>query len=105
MPSEPPGKPNNACLHNAGYDVSKLVLLVEAEASKSQLIGKHPDAAKDRGQKKGVTEDEIVGWHHRLDAHESEQALGDSEGQGSLECCSPRGRKELDMTYQLNNNN
>ena len=44
------------------------------------------------------------GWHHQLNGHESEQALGDSEGQGSLECCSPWGCKKLDMTERLNNN-
>ena len=46
----------------------------------------------------------MVGWHYRLNGHEFEQALGDSEGQGSLACCHPRGRKELDMPYQLNDN-
>ena len=46
--------------------------------------------------KKGTTEAEMVVWHHQLKAHEFEQTLGDSEGQGSLECCSPWGRKELD---------
>ena len=51
-----------------------------------------------------VTEDEMVGWHHRLNAHEFEQTLGDSEGEGSLVCCSPWGCKELDMTWWLNNN-
>ena len=51
-----------------------------------------------------MTEDEMVGWHHRLNGHESEQAPGDSKGQGGLECCSPRGGKESDMTEQLNNN-
>ena len=45
-----------------------------------------------------MTEDEMVGWHHRLDGHEFEQALGVGDGQGSLECCTPRGRKESDMT-------
>ena len=45
---------------------------------------------------KGVTEDEMVGWHHQLNGHEFEQTLGDSEGQGSLECCSPWGHKESD---------
>ena len=45
-----------------------------------------------------MTEDEMVGWHHGLNGHESEQVLGDSEGQGSLACCSPWGRKELDTT-------
>ena len=47
--------------------------------------------------------DEMVGWPHRLDGHESEQTPGDGEGPGSLVCCSPRGRKESDKTKQLNN--
>ena len=47
-----------------------------------------------------MTEDEIIGWHHRLNGHEFEQTLGDGEGQGSLVCCSPRGRKESDTTEQ-----
>ena len=51
-----------------------------------------------------MTEDETVGWHHRLNGNEFEQALGDSEGQRSVACCSPWGRKELDMTEQQNNN-
>ena len=45
-----------------------------------------------------MTEDEMVRWHHRLDGHEFEQALGDDEGQGSLVCCSPWGLKQSDMT-------
>ena len=45
-----------------------------------------------------MTEDEMVGWHHRLDGHEFEQALGVGDGQGGLECCSPQGYKELDTT-------
>ena len=65
---------------------------------KSWLIGKDPDVGKDWRQEKGMTEDEIVGWHHRLTGHEFEQALGDGEGQGGLVCCSPWGHKELDMT-------
>ena len=44
-----------------------------------------------------MTEDKMIGWHHQLDGHEFEQAPGDSEGQGSLACCSPWGCKELDM--------
>ena len=51
-----------------------------------------------------MTEDEVVGWHHRLKGHELEQAPEDSEGQGSLACCSPWGRKESDMSEELNNN-
>ena len=66
---------------------------------KSQLIGKVPDAGKDWGQEeKGVTEDEIIGWHHQLNKHEFEQTLGDSEWQRSLACYSPWGHKESDMT-------
>ena len=50
-------------------------------------------------EEKGATEDETVGWHHRLNGHEFEQTPGDSEGQGSLACCGSWGRKESDMTY------
>ena len=53
----------------------------------------------------GARQDEMVGWHHQLNGHESEQTPGDSEGQGSLACCSPWGCKELDTTERLNNNN
>ena len=49
-------------------------------------------------EEKGTTEDEMVGWHHRLDGHEFEQALGVGDGQGSLACCSPWGHKESDTT-------
>ena len=65
------------------------------------LIGKEPDAGKDWRQEKGTTEDEMVGWHHQLDGHEFEQALGVGDGQKSLVCCSPWGRKESDMTEWL----
>ena len=64
---------------------------------KSWLIGKDPDAGKDWGQEKGVTEDKVVGWHQWLNGHEFEQTPGDGEGQGSLECYSPWGCKESDM--------
>ena len=49
-----------------------------------------------------MTEDEMVGWHHQLDGHESEQALGVGDGQRSLACCSPWGHRELDTTKHLN---
>ena len=52
-----------------------------------------------------MTEDKMVGWHHQLNGREFEQALGDGEGQGSLVCCSPWGRKQSDMTERLNNDN
>ena len=51
-----------------------------------------------------MTEDEIVGWHHRFNRHELGQTPGDGEGQGSLACFSPRGSKESDMTWRLNDN-
>ena len=73
---------------------------------KSQFIGKDPDAGKDwRQEEKGMTEDEMVVWHHQINGHEFEQALGDDEGQRSLACCIPWVHKESDMTEQLNNNN
>ena len=53
-------------------------------------------------RRRGITEDEVVGWHHQLDGHEFQQALGVGDGQGSLPCCSPWGCKESDMTEQLN---
>ena len=49
-----------------------------------------------------MTEDEMAGWHHQVNGHEFEQALGVGDGQGGLACCSPWGRKELDTTEQLN---
>ena len=70
----------------------------------SQLIVKDSDAGKDWGQEKEATEDEMAGWQHWLNGHEFEQTLGDSEGQGSLVYCSPRGRREFDMTEWLNIN-
>ena len=71
---------------------------------KSWLIGKDPEAGKDWGQEKRVTEDELVGWHHQFSGHERGQTLGDGEGQGSLACCSPWGLKESDTSEWLNNN-
>ena len=83
---------------------------VEAEAlilwppdTKIWLFGKNPDAGKDwRREEKGTTGDEMVGRHHRLNGHEFEQTPEDSEGQGSLVCCSPCNHKESDMTKWLN---
>ena len=70
---------------------------------KSWLIWKDPDAGKDWGQEeKGTTEDEMVGWHHRLDRHGFGWTLGVGDGQGGLVCCSSLGRKESDIAKQLN---
>ena len=71
--------------------------------AKSWLIGKDLDAGKDWGQEKGMTEDEMVGWHHQLNGPEFQQALGDSEGPGSLACCSSWGHKESDVDQWLKN--
>ena len=71
--------------------------------AKNWLTGKDPDAGKDwRQEEKGMTEDKMVGWYHRLDGHGFEQAPGDGGGQGSLVCCHPWGCKESDTTEQLN---
>ena len=71
--------------------------------AKSWLIGKDPDAGRDWGQEeKEATEDEMAGWHYRLDGHEFEYTLGVGDGQGGLACCDSWGRKESDMTEQLN---
>ena len=71
---------------------------------KSWLIGKDPDAGKEwKQEEKGTTEDEMVGWHHRLNGQEFELTLGNSEGHGSLAGCSPWSHKEADMTELLNN--
>ena len=70
---------------------------------KSWLFGKDPDAGKDwRQEQKEITGDEMVRWCHRLNGHEFEQALGVGDGQWSLACCNPLGRKELDTTEWLN---
>ena len=71
--------------------------------AKSQLLGKDLDAGKDGGHEgKWATEDEMVGWHHRVNEHEFEQTPGYSEGQESLTCCSPWGYNDSAMTEQLN---
>ena len=70
--------------------------------AKDWLTGKDRDAGKDWGQEKGMTENEMVGWHHQLDGHEFEQTSGVGDGRGSLACCSPWGCIESDTTEQLN---
>ena len=71
--------------------------------AKSWLIGRDSDAGRDWGQEeKGTTEDEVAGWHHRLNGRESEWTPGVGDGQGGLACCNPWGCKESDTTERLN---
>ena len=87
-----------------GRTVAEALILWPPDA-KNWLFRKDPDAGKDWGQeKKGAAEDELDGWYYWLSGHEFEQTPGDNTRQGSLACCSPRGHKELDVTWQLNNN-
>ena len=76
-----------------------------SSCANSWLIGKFPDAGKDWGQKeKRASEDGMAGWYHWCNEHELGQTPGNGEGQGGLECCSPWGCEESDMTRWLNNN-
>ena len=92
------------------YSLEGLPLKLKLQSSNfghlmwSQLIGKDPDVGKDWRQEKGMTEDEMVGWHCWLNEHEFEQALGDGEGQGTLAGCSPWSCKELDTTEWMTTN-
>ena len=70
---------------------------------RTDLLVKNPDAGNNcRQEETGMTEDEMVGWQHRLDGHEFEQAPGVDDGWGGLLCCCLGGHKELDKTEQLN---
>ena len=100
-----PGLPkgNQSWIFIGSTDVEAETTVVWPPDVKNQLIGKDPDAGKDwRQEEKGITEDEIVASHHWFNGHEFEQALGDSERQESLACCSPWGCQESDMTEWLN---
>ena len=82
---------------------AKICLMITLLYLNSWLIGKDSDAGRDWGQEeKGTTEDEMSGWHHRLDGHEFEWTPGVGDGQGGLACCDSWGRKELDTTEWLN---
>ena len=90
---------NQSWIFTGGTDAEAEIPLLWPPNVKSWLIGKDPDAGKDRWQEeKGVIEVEMVGWLHWFNGHEFEQVPGDGEGQGSLACCSPCGCKEFDMT-------
>ena len=84
-------------------DVEAEIPIIWPPDAKSLLIGKDPDAGRDCGQEeKGTTEDEMVGWHHRLNGHEFGWTSGVVDGQGCVVCCSSWGRKESDTTERLN---
>ena len=90
---------------NPEYSLEGLMLklILWPPDAKNWLIGKDPDAGKDgRQEERGITEGEMVGWHHQLDGHEFEKTPRGSEGQGSLACCSPWDLKESNTTQQLN---
>ena len=101
-------------VHSKGIQSWIFIARTDAEAEtpilwppdvRSWVTEKDPDAGKDwRQEEKGMTEDEMVGWHHRLNGHEFEEAPGDGEWQGSLVGCSPWGPKESDTTERLNKN-
>ena len=97
-------KGNQSWIFIGTTDAEAEAPIIWSPDEKSRFIGKDPYAGKDWRQKR-ATEDEMVGWHHWLNGHEFEQIPRDAEGQGSLACCGPWGRKELDTTEQLNNNN
>ena len=99
-------KGNQAWIFIERTDAKAEVPVLRPPDVKSWLIGKDTDAGKHwRQGKKGVTDIEMVGRHHPLNGHEFEQTPGDSEGEGSLACCSLWGRKELYMNERLNHKN
>ena len=98
-------KGNQLRIFIGGTDTEAETPILWPPDAKNWLTGKDPDAGKDwRQEEKGMTEDELVGWHHWLNGHEFEQTPGDGERQGSLACWNPWGHKELDMTGWLNYN-
>ena len=95
-------KGNQPWIFTGGTDAEVEAPILWSSDAKNWLIRKDPDAGKDWRQEKGMTEYEMVGWHHWLNRHEFEQTPGDGEGQGRLAFCSPWGHKELDTTERLN---
>ena len=84
----------HCALHGSYFRQLMVIFWLRPPDEKNWLTGKDPDAGKDWGQEeKGMTEDEMAGWHDRLNGHEFEQAPGVDDGQGGLACCSPWGPK------------
>ena len=96
QPVHPKG--NQSWIFIGRTDAEVETLILWPPDVKSRLTRKDPDAGKDWRQKKGMTEDEMVWWHHWFNGYEFGQAAGDGEGQGSLECYSPWGHTESDTT-------
>ena len=93
---------------NPEYSLEGLMLKLKLQYSghltrRADSLGRTLILGKIDGLRRWVTEDEMVGWYHRLNVHESEQIPGDSEGQGRLMCCISRGRKELNMAESQQN--
>ena len=99
QPVRPKG--NQSWIFIARTDAEAETLIVWPPDVKNWLNGKDPDTGQDWRQEKGMTEDEMLGWHHWLYGHEFEQAPGVGDGQGGLACCSPWGRKGSDTTEPL----
>ena len=96
-------KANQSCMFFGTTDAEAEAPILWPPDAKSWLIWKDLDAEKDWGQEeKGATEDEMVGWHHRLNGYKFGWTLGVGDRQGGLACCSSWGCKESDMTEQLN---
>ena len=94
-------KGNQSCIFIGGTDAEAETPILWPPDAKNWLFRKDPEAGKDwRQEEKGMTEDEMVGWHHWLNGHGFEQALGVGDGQRSLASCSLWG-SESDMTEQL----
>ena len=94
---------NQSILKEISPGISLEGMMLKPPHVKSWLIGKDSDAGRDWGQEeKETTEEEMAGWHHWLNGHESEWTLGAGDGQGGLACYDSWGRKESDMTEQLN---
>ena len=102
-PVNPRGNQSWLYIRKTNAEAEAPILLPPDE--KIWVFRKDPDAGRDCRKEKEMTEDDMVGWHHWLDRHEFEQALGDGEGLGSRTCCSPWGCKKSDTTKQLNSNN
>ena len=98
-----PVHPNQSWVFIGRTDIEAETPLFWPPDAKSWLIWKDPDAGRDwQQEEKGMTEDEMAGWHHRLNGHEFGWTPGVGDGQGGLACCSPWGRKESDTIEQLN---